>query len=138
LCGAAEQERGDCTSALKWHRQACELIGQLPECYEAADSLEDMAGTLALLGSFAEAARIAGYCARLRERLAHPINPNERSAYDRMLARLRAGLDGRFAAEFSGYQTDSFAGICRVAGRALEKAGSALKNQNNEDTTSLS
>ncbi len=122
LCGAAEQERGNLRAAAEWHLQACELVDTLGESREAAESLQDIAGALCALGNLTEAARVAGYSERLRAKLAFPLNPAERSDYDRMLARLEAGLGANLAEAWAGFASDTLADVTAVARQSLKSA----------------
>lgn len=138
LCGAAEQERGNLRAAAAWHLRACEAVPLLGECAEVAESLEDVAGTLAVLGSAAEAASIAGYAQAIRTRIAFTLNPNESSAYERMLARLHHALGPRFSTAWASGTGASLRDMCALARRALESHAGPAPTQDNEDTTSLS
>jgi predicted ATPase/DNA-binding SARP family transcriptional activator len=141
LCGAAEQERGNLEIAADWHLQACDLLASLGDGPEVADSIADIAGTLAALGDCASAARLAGYAERLREKLAFPIHPAERSGYDRMLARLEAGLGAHLDAAWAGVPGETLEELGAMARRALSRARclpARASAKESEDTTSLS
>lgn len=134
LCGAAEQERGNLPAAAAWHLQGCEAVPSLGECAEVAESFEDIAGTLAVLGSHTEAARIAGYAQAIRTRISFPRNPHESSAYDRTLARMHDALGSRFSIAWTSGTGARLTDMCSLARDALKTHTGHHPTTENEDT----
>ncbi|MEO8751708.1 MAG: tetratricopeptide repeat protein [Casimicrobiaceae bacterium] len=90
--GSVANLQGDYRVARALYQEGLAITRQLEDRGTIAPVLEGLAEMIANLGSPADAARIWGSAARLREEIGSPVTPNDRPRYDRRVAAARAAL----------------------------------------------
>ncbi|NUW45220.1 AfsR/SARP family transcriptional regulator [Nonomuraea rhodomycinica] len=90
--GFVAELRGDAAAARELHLGALAMARHVGDPRAVALALEGLAGARALAGEHAQAARLLGKAAALRESAGAPLPPAERGDVDRVTASARAAL----------------------------------------------
>ena len=119
LCelGFIAELSGNPTAAWDFHAKAYDVALAMDAIRDAAYSLEGMAGALAAIGRFADAATLLGTASAVHEESGLPASPSEIVDIDRITATIGAALGADFAVS-----------VARVLGpdevRGLRRSGS--------------
>jgi tetratricopeptide (TPR) repeat protein len=100
--GLIREQEGNYHEARAFIRQSLRISIELDDKLTLSGNLDHLAGVMSLEGEHQSAARLMGAAEALRDSMAAPVKPLDRSRHDDIMARVHAGLDAStFAAAWA-------------------------------------